>query len=142
MQISHQLPKDLRLILFHKHAISARLRFLRFTHSIYAFEPLPVSAELTENEMTMVYHPSFYLPFAERYLALPRGTLRHEPHFQATVYTLTGNVAVYLARLTTLDPPFAAATAVGGEFITITEARGCSSSELELLRRAYSVILD
>jgi hypothetical protein len=138
----HHPPSDLRLILFHKQAISARLRFLRFTHSLYAFEPLPTSAELTKNSTILVHHPTFYLPFAESYLKLPQGSLRYEPHFRATVYTPTGNIAVYLAEFVTLDPPFAAAAVVGGKFMAITEAKSCSLLELELLRRAYAVALN
>lgn len=50
-------------------------------------------------------------------------------------------LTVHLASLDTVDPPFAEAEALGGRFVAITEARGCSPVELELLRRAYTVIL-
>lgn len=140
MHRDHEFPKDLRLILFHRQLISARLQFLRFTHSIYALEPLPLSAALTDSKGTMVYHPSFYLPPVEKYLGLPQGSLRREPAFQETVHTLTGHITIYLTRCTTLDPPSIAMTAMGGKFISITEAKGCSSLELELLRRAYTLL--
>ena len=46
-----------------------------------------------------------------------------------------------LARFTAIDPPFSAAEQLGGAFIDLTQARGLPPLELDLLRRAYEVIL-
>jgi hypothetical protein len=48
---------------------------------------------------------------------------------------------MHLASFTTIDPPFDAAAAVGGQFIAITEAMGGMPVEMDLLRRAYEVLL-
>jgi hypothetical protein len=36
-----EFPKNMRLILAHKQATSARVRFLCFEHGLFAFEALP-----------------------------------------------------------------------------------------------------
>lgn len=138
------LPADLRLILAHKHKTSARLRFLQFPHGMCAFQPLPtlsVVEEEGEGAAPVAYHPNAWLREAERLLGLASGALRPEPEFRATVQTPAGPVTVQLAELATVDPPFAEAAALGARFIAITEARGSTPVELELLRRAYTALL-
>lgn len=139
-----ELPADLRLILAHKQKTSARLRFLRLPHGICAFGPLPalsVLEEEGEGEPAVAYHPSAWLRAAEARLGLATGSLKPEPEFHAIVQTPAGPVTVQLAELDCIDPPFAEAAAIGGSFVAITEARGCAPVELELLRRAYAVLL-
>ena len=136
------LPADLRLILVHKQKTSGRLRFLRLPHGTVAFAPLPPLSELMENAAPqVVHHPAAFLRAAEARLGLPAGSLAHEPEFQATVDTPDGPVAVHLASFTTIDPPFDAAAALGGQFIAITEAMGSMPAEMDLLRRAYEALL-
>lgn len=94
-----------------------------------------------EGEPPVAYHPRGWLRIAERRLNLGSGALKPEAEFHATVQTPDGPVTVHPASLDTVDPPFAEAEATGGRFVAITEARGCSPVELELLRRAYTVIL-
>ncbi|NJO16519.1 MAG: hypothetical protein HC877_12480 [Thioploca sp.] len=141
--MSQALPNNIRLLLFHKQAISSRLNFLCLAHGMCAFEPLPVTAKLAkENEISAVtHHPTCYLPYAETYFKLAAGSLRSEPEFNAVVYTAPITITIYLVRFTTLDPPFAAVKAVGGRFITLTEARSYPPVELELLRRVYTTVL-
>jgi hypothetical protein len=137
------LPADLRLILVHKQKTSGRLRFLRLPHGTIAFTPLPPLSDLTENGASpqVVHHPAVFLKAAEARLGLPAGSLAHEPEFQTTVDTPEGPVAMHLASFTTIDPPFDAAAALGGRFIAITEAAGGMPVEMDLLRRAYEVLL-
>ncbi|NTV96530.1 MAG: hypothetical protein HGA75_14135, partial [Thiobacillus sp.] len=78
---------------------------------------------------------------AERQLGLATGSLKPEPEFHATVQTPAGPITVQLAEVATLDPPFAEAEALGARFVAITEARDSTPVELELLRRAYTVLL-
>lgn len=137
-------PADLRLILAHKQKTSARLRFLCLPQGFCAFGPLPALSVLAEEgagESTVAYHPSAWLRAAEARLGLAPGSLKPEPEFHAIVQTPAGPVTVQLAELDCIDPPFAEAAAVGGRFVAITEARGCAPFELELLRRAYTVLL-
>lgn len=137
------LPTGLRLILVHKQKTSGRLRFLRLPHGIVAFAPLPPLPGLIEDAAPpqVVHHPTTFLPAAETQLGLPAGSLMHEPEFLATVDTPDGPVAVYLASFTTIDPPFDEAAALGGKFVAITEAAGGMPAEMDLLRRAYEVLL-
>jgi len=139
-----ELPADLRLILVHKQKTSARLRFLKFPHGVCAFTPLPaltVVEEEGEGEPAVAYHPNAWLRAAEQRLGLDVGALKPEPEFHATAQTPDGPVTVQLASFETVDPPFAEAEALDARFIAITEARGCTSAELELLRRAYAALL-
>jgi hypothetical protein len=109
-----------RLILFHKQKTSARTRFLRFADTVLAGGPVPA---------------------AEQRMALPAGSLEVVADFQMAVDTAYGPVPVLLAGFTSIDPPFAAAEAIGGRFVAITEARGLPPEELELLRHAYEVLI-
>jgi len=137
------LPADLRLILVHKQKTSGRLRFLRLPHGTVAFTPLPPLSDLMEDAdpPQVVHHPAVFIKAAEDRLGLPAGSLAHEPEFQATVDTPAGPVAMHLASFTTIDPPFDEAAALGGSFIAITEAMGGMPVEMDLLRKAYEVLL-
>jgi len=136
------LPGDLRLLLVHKQKTSARVRFLRFAHGVTAFDPLPALSDINDDEAPqVVHHPNAYLRAAEQRLGLPAGSLEHEAEFEALVHTPAGPIAVYLTHINTIDPPFAEAEALGGRFIAITEAIGGMPVEMELLRRAYGVLL-
>ena len=130
-----------RLILFHKQKSSARTRFLRFADTVLAFAPLPASATLNAETSSVRPHPAAHLRAAEERLALPAGSLESVSDFSADVATTDGTVPVLLAGFTSIDPPFAAAEAIGARFVAITEARGLPAVELELLRRAYEVLI-
>ena len=133
-----------RLLCFHKQGTSARTRFLCFGDSLLAFAPLPGDAVLRAEDAApgkLLPHPAGLLRMAEEKLALPRGSLQIEPEFSATLDTSQGEVPVLLAGFTTMDPPFAAADALGGRFVALTELRGLPPAEMALVRRAYTVIL-
>lgn len=136
-------PEGWRLLLAHKQKTSARLRFLRLPHGLCAFEPLPRLSTVLEDppESRVEPHPSLYLRAAEERLGLPSGSLALEPEFRAAVDAPGGPLRIRLASFTDTDPPFAAAEALGGHFIAITEARDCAPAELELLRLAYATLL-
>lgn len=138
------MTPDTRLVLFHKQGTSARTRFLRFADSLLAFAPLPAGAALRPEDGPsgdVLAHPAAVLKQAEDRLGLPSGSLSVEPDFLAVADTPGGEVQVRLAGFTTIDPPFAAADALGGRFVALTEARGLPPLELELARRAYAAIL-
>ncbi|RCX32019.1 hypothetical protein [Thioalbus denitrificans] len=135
---------DSRIILFHTQATSARTRFLRLPGAtVCGFEPLPPGAELLAEGSggKVALHPGAAVRDAELRLGLPVGSLEAEGEYLANVQAGSGPVTVFLARFTTIDPPFAAAAAAGAEFIDLTAARGLPALELELLRRAYELIL-
>ena len=52
-----------------------------------------------------------------------------------------GPEVVYLARFTTTDPPYHEVEQADCKFAALTEFRGLPPAELELLRRAYQVIM-
>lgn len=130
-----------RLILFHKQKTSARTRFLRFADTVLAFGPSPASGKLAAEVGAVRPHPAAHLQAAEQRLGLPAGSLEAIPEFSYDVKTPEGSVPVLLAAFTSIDPPFAAAEAIGGRFISITEARGLPAVELDLLRAAYEVLI-
>lgn len=130
-----------RLILFHKQTTSARTRFLRFADTVLAFGPLPAPANVAAEAGPVRPHPAAYLRAAEQKLVLPAGSLEAVPDFSHDVETPDGTVPVLLAAFTSIDPPFAAAEAIGGRFVAITEARGLPPVELDLLRKAYEILI-
>jgi hypothetical protein len=133
-----------RLILYHKQATSARTRFLRFADTLLAFTALPTLSAVRDEDAaqsSVVAHPAPVLRQAEQRLGLAQGDLRAAADYYAEVDTPDGTVPVLLAEFTAIDPPFDAAVAIGGRFVAITEARGLPAVELELVRRAYAVIL-
>lgn len=130
-----------RLLFFHKQGSSARTRFVRWPHGMLAFAPLPAGAVLQESAPAVRRHPADLIKDAARKLGLPDSALRAETDFDAAFDTPAGAIPVLLMQFATLDPPFAAVEALGGRFIAITEARDCAAAELQLLRRAYEIII-
>jgi len=129
------------LICYHKQKTSARTRFLRIGASVLVAGPLPASAAVSAGSGSVQADCAMPLRAAERRLGLADGALRAETEYCAEVQTPAGTVAILLAEFTSIDPPFAAAEAAGGRFIAITEARDLPPVELELMRRAYEVII-
>ena len=137
------IPADMRLILAHKQKTSARVRFLRFAHGMTAFSPLPAHSVIVDGAPAsqVEAHPGHCLRHAESILGLAPGELVLDAEFSAIVDTPDGPLHVRLATIASIDPPFAAAEALGGRFIAITEARGCAPADMELLRQAYTILL-
>ncbi|WP_127477666.1 hypothetical protein [Sulfurivermis fontis] len=137
-----------RLIVYHKQATSARLRFLRLAdHTVCGFGALPALAAVVEPEEkarfepAVVPHPAPLAGRMEQLLGLPDGSVELDGGFVVRVDVPDGPLTVYLARLTSIDPPFAAAAAHGATFIDLTQARDLPRVELELLRRAYQHVM-
>ncbi len=106
--------------------------------------PLPAGAVLRAEDAAsgnLLPHPAALFKTVENKLGLPGGSLQLEPEFSATLDTPQGELPVLLAGFTTQDPPFVAADSVGGRFVALTEMRGLPAVEMELVRRAYTVIL-
>ena len=119
----------LALILCHKQATSARLRFARFGDSVIAAR-LPATAGAAT-------HPGALIPPAASHSGIAPGDLRLDPEFEATMLAPGGAVSVRLAEITTIDPPFDAVSAADGRFITLTEIRGIPDTERDVLRLVY-----
>jgi hypothetical protein len=133
-----------RVILYHKQATSAWLRFLRFAnHSVCAFEPLPKLSVLMDEvpERALVLHPAPIIRDAEQQLGLNPGDLEAEGEYQELVDVAGGPVNILLARFTSIDPPFDLAERLQGRFIDLPDARDLSDTELLLLRKAYELLI-
>ncbi|HEX8989859.1 MAG TPA: hypothetical protein VF816_18010 [Rhodocyclaceae bacterium] len=129
------------LILCHKQKTSARTRFLRFPDTLLVVGALPAPAGLLADFGSVRPHPAAAIAAALQRLGLATGSIEPVVDFHADVETPIGIVPVLLGGLTTIDPPFDAADAAGGRFVSILEASPLPPVELELLRRAYEVLI-
>jgi hypothetical protein len=59
----------------------------------------------------------------------------------ASVDSSAGPARIFLMQFTSIDPPFDCAEKINAQFIDLTEARGLSGVELELLRQAYEYVM-
>ncbi|WP_296806755.1 hypothetical protein [Thiocapsa sp.] len=134
-----------RLIMYHKQSTSARTRFLRLPYGgVCGFAALPDESVVEESGATspkVVTHPARVLRDAEVRLGLPSGSFEMEPGFRCEVVAGDERTQVFLARFTSIDPPFETAQAHGSSFIDLTQARTLAPVELDLLRRSYERIL-
>lgn len=135
---------QVRLIMYHKQGTSARLRFYKLAYGgVCGFEPLPTLAQLLDEvpDETVSLHPAAYVSEAEKRLGLEPGGLEAEGEYQAFVDVPEGCVQVFLARFTSIDPPFELAESQGAEFVDLPQARNLPQVELELLRKAYELVM-
>lgn len=134
-----------RLILHHTQAASGRTRFVKMSHGgVSAFEPLPVPAQLLDEAPggAVVSHPAKLLNEAEQRLGMKSGSLVVDSGFQVWVDVAHGPIQVFLARFTSIDPPFTEVENLGGKFINLTDARQLVPAELEMLRLAYECVME
>ena len=78
---------------------------------------------------------------AEGRLGLPTGSLEHQVDLRCHLKGADGEIDVFVARFTDIDPPFAAGASIGADFIDLTEARHLTRLELALLRLVYEHVL-
>lgn len=141
LQTDASLPP--RLILYHKQATSARLRFLCLPEGVLAFGALPAPLTLRENAHTahtIRPMPSAWSTRICHELGLDYHALEADQGFFEELVHRDGTYPVLLARFTSMDPPFALAETLHGRFIEIMDCGRLSAIERELLRRAYIAI--
>lgn len=132
-----------RLLLFHKQAVSARVRFLRFPHGGGCGpDPLPDLVQMADavtpgGDDTVVAHPGLLVARVARDLGLTDTDLEADGVPLARLDAPGSPITVFTVRLLTTDPPFEAAEAMGAGFIEMTQARVLEPMERELLRRIY-----
>jgi len=138
-----ELQRTARLVICHKQATSARLRFFSLNGSILAFDPFEGEVRLHDEDYSpdIQVHPSAVVRQAQTRLGLSEGSIAPESGFQAWVHTDTGDVPVLLAVFETTDPPFEAAERLGARFIAMTDARSLNPLDQQLLRRVYEYVL-
>jgi hypothetical protein len=79
---------------------------------------------------------------AEQRLEMSNGTLKLNHEFNVTIADTDMSIQILLAQFATIDPPEAQLATKAGKFIALTDARRLPPVELELLRLAYSAIMD
>ena len=121
---------DLALILCHKQATSARLRFARFGDTV-------IAARLAHADGDALPHPGALIPAAVARTGLSAGDIRLDPEFEAAMLTPGGTVTVRLGELTAIDPPFDTVAEADGRFVGLTEIRGIPDTERDVLRLIY-----
>lgn len=139
------MPSDYRLILYHKHSVSGRTLFLQLAETVCQFDGLSAGSCVVESHVggnQVQADLSDLLSDAEHRLGLASGTLQLDREFSVAINETDHPVQIYLAQFTTLDPPQEQLAGQTGQFITLTEARRLPPTELELLRLAYSTIMD
>lgn len=140
---------NLRVIMYHKYPTSALTTFLMQDEGVCLPGRLPKLAQLVDattpplaDTGKVVAHPSPLLRHMAEWLALPQEELELDEEFCEKVDVAGGPLTVYLVRFAGIDPPVDAAERIGGRFILLTEGRGLPPAELDLLRRAYTVIME
>jgi hypothetical protein len=138
--------ENTRLILFHKHPVSARMHFLYFGHGgVCAFKPLPKLASIIEQDAVtnseFVFHPSTISTWGEQQLGLPSGMLQAESEFCQRVEVPKGEITVYLAGFNGDAIPDNEVKRCEAKFITLMECVGIAPVEMLLLQKAYGVIM-
>jgi hypothetical protein len=126
----------LTLIVYHKQATSARLRFVRFPQSVVA-----ASMEVEGDPAIVSPHPGPLVTQAAGRLGLPVGELRVDPEFRSRMLVPEGSATVWLGELTATDPPFEAVDKAGGRFALLTELAGIPDTERDVMRDVYEHIL-
>jgi len=138
--------KNTRLILFHKHPVSARMNFVYFQNGgVCAFDPLPKLAAImdkSEGNSGMTIHPATISNWGEQQLGLEPGTLITESEFCETVEVPKGEITVYLAGFKGYEMPAEAALKPhNARFVSLMECVGIAPVEMLLLQKAYGVIM-
>lgn len=140
-----------RLILFHKHPMSANMHFLYFQYSekrggVCAFKPLPklaapIDTGIGKDTNAIAMHPSTVKHWAEKQFGLDADALHMEPEFCEQVEVPNGNITVYLAGFKGYELPADEVKEYKARFISLMDCVGIAPVEMLLLQRAYSVIM-
>ncbi|MCU0533525.1 MAG: hypothetical protein MUD14_06485 [Hydrococcus sp. Prado102] len=134
-----------RLILYHKHPSSGRTLFLRLDETVCQFDGISPSSRVVESYVggnQVKDDLSDLLADAEQRLGMSSGTLEIDREFNVSIDDENTPIQVYLARFTAIDPPQEQLAEQAGKFIAMTEARRLPPTELELLRLAYTAIME
>lgn len=135
-----------RLMLYYKGDISAMTLFCQQTNGSVCFPPLPkLSVAIPESESRpqhVALHPAQLINNINRQLQLDDDLLIPEPGFYEQVETPKGIVTVYMARFKLLDPPHELLAARQCKMQPLTALIGRPPAEMELLRRAYTHLME
>ena len=140
-----------RLILFHKHPMSARMHFLYFQYNekrggVCAFKSLPklaspVNTSKNIQSKSLTIHPAAIKTWGEQQFGLDSLSLQVEPEFCEHVEVPNGEITVYLAGFEGNEMPVESMQKYGARFVSLMECVGIAPVEMLLLQRAYAVIM-
>jgi hypothetical protein len=137
-----------RLLLMYKGDISALTMFAQQASGSVCFpQPLPplssaYDEDATVSEGKITVHPATLVSAMNRHLQLDNDLLQAEAGYKEYVDTPQGVVTVYMARFKLLDPPHRLMQSLGCQMRTLPELRGRPPAEMELLRRAYTKMME
>ncbi len=142
-----ELLKTSRVILYYNGAISALTLFLQHPdESVCTPSPLPALSSVLEEDETpltiALRAPADMVASISNAMGLPANLLQANMAYRELVDTPGGIITVYLARFNALDPPRQLMSEKGCKFRTLTELRNRPSAEMELLRRAYALVME
>ncbi len=134
------------LILYYRGDISALTLFCQQPTGSICFPPLPALSEVVEeDEMTAqddISVPTLQIKALREKYQLDEDFLVADSDYYQQVSTPQGIVNVYMARFKVLDPPYQELSAHTLELKTITDLMGRPPAEMELLRRAYTCLIE
>ncbi|MFZ2170262.1 MAG: hypothetical protein WAW61_11570 [Methylococcaceae bacterium] len=141
------LLKSSRVILYYNGAISGLTLFVQHPdESVCTPSPLPALSSVIEpEEMPLnIIHtlPEFIVNAICKAMELPEHILQANTAYREQVDTPGGIITVYLAQFNALDPPRQLMAEKGCKFRTLTELRNRPPAEMELLRRAYALVME
>ncbi|WP_262964007.1 hypothetical protein [Methylobacter psychrophilus] len=136
-----------RTILYYNGAISALTLFVQHPDgSVCTPSPLPAKSSVREEDelsLTIVHTPpAIIVSTISNIMDLPANILQADTGYREQVDTPDGIITVYLAHFTMLDPPRQLMADKGCQLRTLTELRNRPPAELELLRRAYVLVME
>jgi len=142
-----ELSKTSRVILYYNGAISGLTLFVQHPNeSVCTPSPLPVlSSALEEDEMPLNIGnipPASIVSAISNAMGLPANLLQANIGYREQVDAPGGIITVYLARFNALDPPRQLMAEKNCKFRTLTELRNRPPAEMELLRRAYALLME
>ena len=142
-----ELLKTSRVILYYNGAISALTLFLQHPdESVCTPSPLPALSSVLEEDDTpltiALRAPADMVASISNAMGLPANLLQANMAYRELVDTPGGIITVYLARFNALDPPRQLISEKGCKFRTLTELRNRPPAEMELLRRAYALVME
>jgi hypothetical protein len=142
-----ELSESSRVILYYNGAISALTLFLQHPdESVCSPSPLPaLSSVLEEGKIPLtiaLMAPADMAATISKSMGLPADLLQANMGYREQVDTPNGIITVYLAYFNVLDPPRQLMAEKGCKFKTLTELRNRPPAEMELLRRAYALVME
>ena len=142
-----ELLKTSRVILYYNGAISALTLFLQHPdESVCTPSPLPALSSVLEEDETpltiALRAPADMVASISNAMGLPANLLQANMAYRELVDTPGGIITVYLARFNALDPPRQLISEKGCKFRILTELRNRPPAEMELLRRAYALVME